>query len=148
MMAVRERAEPSAPIEGDEYEEAAATHLDTSFLIHALVPGTPEDRRLRQWIGQGTTVAMSSVAWAEFLCGPVSDQDRQRAGAVIGTPLPLVGADAARAAGLFSAGGRRRGTLPDCLIAATAVAANATLATSNPDDFQRFTSRGLKLASV
>jgi predicted nucleic acid-binding protein len=93
-------------------------------------------------------MAMSSVAWAEFLCGPISDDDRRRARIVIGTPLPLVDADAARAATLFNASGRRRGTLPDCLIAATALEANATLATSNRGDFRRFTSLGLALVSA
>ena len=30
-------------------------HLDTSFLIRALALGSPEDRKLRGWIGEGQT---------------------------------------------------------------------------------------------
>lgn len=135
-----------APVDEDEHAESAR-HLDTSFLIKALVPGTREDSRLREWIRQGTIVAMSSIGWAEFLCGPVSDQDRQRARRVVGLPLPLVEAEAVQAAELFNVGGRRRGSLPDCLIAATALRAGAMLATSNPGDFRRFERAGLKLIS-
>ncbi len=122
-------------------------HLDTSFLISALVPGTREDLRLRRWIQQGTVVSISSVAWAELLCGPVSEEDQQRVRKVIGIPLPLVDAEAVQAAELFNTGGRRRGTLPDCLIAATALKAEATLATGNPGDFRRFKHVGLEVIS-
>lgn len=130
----------------DEDEHAGLTrHLDTSFLINALVPGTREDHRLRRWIGQGLVVSMSSIGWAEFLCGPVTEADRQRARTVVGAPLPLVEMEAAKAAELFNAGGRKRGTLPDCLIAATALLAGAALATSNSGDVRRFERAGLKL---
>lgn len=122
---------------------ASPVHLDTSFLINALVPGTWEDRRIRRWLRQDTTIAVSSVAWAEFLCGPVSVEDRQRARTVVGLPLPLGVEEAARAAELFNMGGRRRGTLPDALIAAAALAAGAVLATSNAADFGRFERAGL-----
>lgn len=136
----------SAPNDEDEYA-GLARHLDTSFLINALVPGTREDHQLRRWIHQGLVVSMSSVGWAEFLCGPVSEEDRQRARKVVGALLPLVEAEAARAAELFNAGGRKRGTLPDCLIAATAVLAGAALATSNSRDFRRLERAGLKLVA-
>jgi hypothetical protein len=39
-------------------------HLDTSFLIRALVRDSPEDERLRAWLGAGKPLAMSAVAWA------------------------------------------------------------------------------------
>jgi predicted nucleic acid-binding protein len=135
-----------APAASDDGEHAGlARHLDTSFLINALASGTPEDRRLRRWIRQGLGISMSSIAWAEFLCGPVSEEDRQRARTVVGAPLPLVEMEAEQAAVLFNAVGRKRGTLPDCLIAATAVLAGAALATSNSGDFRRFEPAGLKL---
>ena len=50
--------------------------LDTSFLIRALVSGSDEDMRLRGWIGDGVPIAMSAVAWAEFLCGPLAEPDK------------------------------------------------------------------------
>ena len=46
-------------------------HLDTSFLIKSLVRGSAEDRSLRDWLKTGEVVAMSAVAWAELLCGPL-----------------------------------------------------------------------------
>ena len=55
-------------------------HLDTSFLIRALIPGTPEEAKLRMWVGKGEALVMSSVAWAEFLCGPLGSVDRELAG--------------------------------------------------------------------
>ena len=63
----------TAPTDEDEHA-GLARHLDTNFLIIALVPGTREDQRLRQWIRQGLVISMSSVGWAEFLCGPVSQE--------------------------------------------------------------------------
>lgn len=136
----------SAPDDDDDYA-GLARHLDTSFLINALVAGTREDHQLRRWIQRGLVVSMSSVGWAEFLCGPVSEEDRQRARRVVGALLPLAELEATRAAELFNAGGRKRGTLPDCLIAATALLAGAALATSNSRDFRRFERAGLKLVA-
>ena len=46
-------------------------HLDTSFLIRALAAGTPEDVRIRQWLAAGEALGVSSLAWCEFLCGPL-----------------------------------------------------------------------------
>ena len=40
-------------------------HLDTSFLIRALVRGSAQDKRLRGWLGAGEPIGMSSIAWAE-----------------------------------------------------------------------------------
>ena len=121
-------------------------HLDTNFVIHALQRGSREDRRLRAWLAADVSVAMSAVAWAEFLCGPVEDADRETARRLVGTPVPLDAGTAERAAAMFNDTGRRRGTLGDCLIAATAVNAGAELATGNLADFRRLSDAGLVLA--
>ena len=55
---------------------------------------------------------------------------------------------AATAARLFNVTGRRRGSVPDCLIAAAAITEEAELATEDREDFQRLTGHGLKLAPV
>lgn len=60
--------------------------------------------------------------------------------------MPLGGPEAAHAARLFVLGGRRRRSLVDCMIAATAIQTEATLATTNSKDFQRFAGEGLRLA--
>lgn len=111
-------------------------HIDTGFLIRALLPGSDEDARLRGWVESGEPLAISSVAWAEFLCGPLAAEDATLASAIFGEALPFTAQDAAVAAAAFNAGGRRRGTLADCMIAAVAVGADASLATSNHRDFR------------
>ena len=80
-------------------------HLDTNFLIHALQRGSIQDRRLRAWLAADVSVAISAVAWAEFLCGPVEDADRETARHLVGTPVPLDAAAAERAAAMFNATG-------------------------------------------
>lgn len=91
---------------------------------------------------------MSSVAWAEFLCGPVTDWVAEETAELLGEPIRFDGIDATLAAQLFNATGRRRGTMIDCMIAAIAIRANATLATGNISDFRRFAPLGLTIASV
>jgi predicted nucleic acid-binding protein len=120
-------------------------HLDTSFLIRALARGTVEDRRLRRWLVEGEALAVSAVSWVEFLCGPVQAAHVALAGRILEAPVPFLAEDAALAARLFALGGRRRGSLVDCMIAATAVRAGAVLATANPADFRRFVRAGLRL---
>jgi predicted nucleic acid-binding protein len=119
-------------------------HLDTSFLIRALIGGTAEGNNLREWINSGAMLRISAIAWAEFRCSPLDSGDLSFATRIIGEPLLFATDDAVRAAELFNQSGRRRGSLVDCIIAAAAIGATASLATSNRIDFQRF--RRLRLA--
>jgi predicted nucleic acid-binding protein len=121
-------------------------HLDTCFLIRSLIPGSAEDKALRGWLGRRVQVAISAIAWAEFLCGPLTDPDRVTARKLAGLPLAFGEAQADGAARLFNHGGRRRGSFVDCLIAAAAMADRATLATGNPEDFRDFVDVGLEIA--
>lgn len=121
-------------------------HLDTNFLIHALQRGSREDQLLRAWLAADVSVGISAMAWAEFLCGPVEDAQRDLARRLIVTPVPLDVGSAERAAAMFNDTGRRRGSLGDCLIAATTVNAGAELATRNVADFKRLSDAGLVLA--
>jgi len=122
-------------------------HLDTSFLIRALVRGSPEDLKLRGWLRARTQVGMSSIAWAEFLCGPVETSDLDLAARIIQERPPFVDEDAAMTARLFNFSGRRRGSLIDCMIAAVALRVGASLATTNPEDFRRLEAAGLQLVA-
>ena len=122
-------------------------HLDTSFLIRALVRDSVESRRLRTWIARREPFGISAIAWAEFLCGPVTSSVVEDAADLLGEPSPLVGLDATLSAYLFNQTGRRRRTLPDCMIAATAINAGASLATANRADLERFAPLGLALAT-
>ncbi len=121
-------------------------HLDTSFLIRALDAGSTQDRRLRGWISDGVTLGMSAVAWTEFLCGPLPSATLALADDLIGPRRAFTTGDATLAARMFNETGRRRGSLLDCMIAATALGEGARIATVNVKDFRRFESFGLQLA--
>jgi len=121
-------------------------HLDTSFMIRALVRGTREDATLRGWLNQGEQLAICTIAWTEFLCGPVTAEQVDMAMLVVTNRLPFDEPQARIAADLFNLTGRRRGSLVDCMIAAVAIDAGAPIATSNFDDFERYTAKGLVLA--
>lgn len=121
-------------------------HLDTSFLIRAVVAGSLEDKRLRRWLRTGETVRIASLVWAEFLCGPVSSNVAEDVAELFGEPVPFEGMDATVAAQLYNLAGRRRGSMIDCMIAAVALRDEARLATGNAADFRRFAPTGLRLA--
>jgi predicted nucleic acid-binding protein len=122
-------------------------HLDTSFLIRALVPRSAEDARLRTWISANTAIGISAICWAEFLCGPLTAPQVDLAAQVVGEPVAYTSDDASRTAALFNSGGRRRGSIVDWMVAAAALGAGASLATANARDFKRFATAGLLLES-
>jgi len=124
----------------------AEIHLDSGFLIRALTPGTPEEAKLLRWYGERRVLGMSSLAWGEFLCGPLGPGDAGGARRLVHRHLPLGTREAAAGAELFHRTGRRSRSFADCLIAATAILDGAALATSNTMDFHRFAGAGLALA--
>lgn len=121
-------------------------HLDTSFLILALLKDSAEDRRLRAWLTGGTPLGASAIVWAEFLCGPVQSKHVDLAMIVVQDRVPFTEEDATLAASLFNDTGRRRGSLANCMIAATAIRCDAELATTDTDDFAAFRHAGLIVA--
>ena len=121
-------------------------HLDTSFLIRALVRGSPEDARLRGWMRADEPLGMSVIAWSEFLCGPIDETALSLASLVVRRRPEFTEEIATISARLFNESGRRRGTMIDCMIAAAAIAERASVATANPADFRRFEALGLALA--
>jgi len=90
-------------------------------------------------------VTISAIVWAEFLCGPLTPAQATAAEALFPAPIPLQAADARRAAELFNLAGRRRGSLTDCMIAATCLRLSATLVTANVNDFRPFEPEGLTI---
>jgi predicted nucleic acid-binding protein len=121
-------------------------HFDTSFLIQATVAGSAAHARLSAWATASDAFNVSSIAWAEFLCGPIDATAEALAQQIFPNPEPLISADAALAASLFNQTGRRSRSLADCMIAAVAIRCGAKLATMNTGDFQPLTQHGLVLA--
>ena len=122
-------------------------HLDTNFLIGSVNHLSPTAATLRNWLQGGETFATSAVAWAEFLHGPVSSKYVQDVDLLLqGRIIPFGRAEAEIASQLFNQTGRRRGSQPDCFIAATAIRSRASLATHNRKHFLPFIAAGLRLA--
>ena len=121
-------------------------HLDTSFLIRGSDSGSTEDRALRRWVGAQEALGVSTVAWAEFLCGPYERSSLEFLINVIDHYVDFTSTHAEIAARLFNQSGRRRGSQMDCMIAATAIVEKAPIATADSRDFRRFESEGLTLA--
>ena len=121
-------------------------HLDTSLLIQALLPNSPAEAKLQRWLEDGEDLGISSIAWSEFLCGPLTQHDAALAEMLVPAPEPFLSSDAQAAANLFNATGRRSRSLADCQIAAVAIRCDAPLATINTSDFSIFQSYGLTLA--
>ena len=121
-------------------------HLDTSFLIQALVPGSAAEAKLLAWLTAGEALGISTIAWSEFLCGPFVPQDEALARLILAAPEPFVVVDASKAAELFNGTGRRSRSLADCQIAAVALRCGVRVATGNATDFVPFQAYGLVLA--
>lgn len=120
-------------------------HVDTNFLIQALLPGSSSGAKFQTWLQDGEDLGISSIAWSEFLCGPLTAADATLAESLVGTPEPFFASDARKAAELFNLTGRRSRSLADCQIAAVALRCNARIATSNSSDFALFQNHGLIL---
>ena len=124
-------------------------HLDTNYLIGLAVKGSAAALEADGWLATGESLAASAIAWTEFLNGPVTRLEVSWAEAVLQSRIvPFGQAEAALAAELFNKTGRRRGSRFDCLIAATAIRAQAQIATINQSDFKVFVPHGLTLAVV
>ncbi len=120
-------------------------HLDTSFLLRSLVRGTSEEKKLLSWLTEEETMGISAIAWTEFLCGPLQKGQVEWASNMLPKQEPYLPDDGLLAARLFNETGRRRGSLADCMITATALRTRASIATANESDFRLFQKFGLKL---
>ena len=120
--------------------------LDTNYLILGLVAGSRESGELAAWVAAGEQLVAPSMVWFEFLCGPVTEVQVRTMRAFLHELTPFDEPQAIVAANLFNAAARRRSTRVDAMIAATAIVADAALATNNAADFLPFRESGLRFA--
>ena len=121
-------------------------HLDANLLVDLVTIGSPGAKAVRAWLADGQQLGSSAIAWSEFCNGPLSLEQKEAAFAVLeGNIAAFTWKEAEEAARLFNLGGRRKGSHSDCMIAAAAMAAGASLATRNTEDFTRFLIYGLRL---
>lgn len=120
--------------------------LDTNYLIRSLIAGTPEAERVDSWLDDAEPLCTAGVCWYEFHSGPVDDEAVSLIRGVLQERiLPFTNETAVEAARLFNAAGRPRRLRVDAMIAATALLADARLATGNTEEFRLFAAEGLEL---
>ena len=123
-------------------------HLDANYLILGNQKGSPEDAALNHWIASGRQLATSSIAWMEFVSGPVPAPAVESIRHALGDRIVAFSPRQAElAASLYNVTGRRRALRYDCMIAAAAINSGAALATRNLEDFRSFLPHGLQLAT-
>ncbi len=124
----------------------SAIHLDTNYLIYYAGGGDAHViASVDQWLLEGRALHISAMAWAEFQCGPLTPEENEIARDLIHSVVPVTVEMATEAGQLFQKTGRRSRSLPDCIIAATALRDGASVASVNKDDFKPFLAHGLTL---
>src|SRR4051812_26256875 len=96
-------------------------HFDTNSLIQATVAGSAAHVQFAAWATAQEAFNVSSIAWAEFLCGPMDATAEALARQILPNPEAFLPADAVRAASLFNQTGRPSRSLADCMIGAVAI---------------------------
>ena len=120
-------------------------HLDTNFLIQALIPNSVCAVQLDGWLAANEEIGISAVAWCEFVCGPLDLYNLTISRRMLPRTESFTTKDAEKAAELFNRTGRRSRSLADCQIAAVALRCGAKIATINKTDFAHFEAYGLEL---
>lgn len=124
-------------------------HLDTNLLIDLVTIGSPHITVIRGWLEKGEKLAVSAIAWSEFLNGPHTKQQKDAVHAIVeGRVVDFTAKGAEQASRLFHYTGRKRGSHADCMIAACAMTHGVNVATRNIADFEKFVPHGLKLLAV
>jgi predicted nucleic acid-binding protein len=124
-------------------------HLDTNLLIDLVTIGSPHIAMVRKWLVDGEELAVSAIAWSEFLNGPHNKAQKDAVQAIVGGRiLDFTVKEAEQASRLFHYTGRKRGSHADCMIAACAMTQGVRVATRNIADFEKFVPHGLKLLAV
>lgn len=119
--------------------------LDTNYLIRCLVSNSEEAGRVDAWLEQEQPLCTSSICWYELASGPFDAEAIDLVRSMLNDRiLPFDARTAREAAVLFNRAGRPRRWRGDAMIAATAMAAGARLATAHLTDVRPFTAMGLE----
>lgn len=112
-------------------------HLDTDFLVKALLSSGPERQLLRAISDSQDEIEMSSLAWYEFCRGPRLPQQEAVARSYLEAEgvIEFGETAAARAADIFRRLGGPRRRAADVAIAAVAIGRGARLLTANTRDY-------------
>jgi predicted nucleic acid-binding protein len=120
--------------------------LDTNAVIALSDPTHCLFQLIEEVLAQGGRASACVIAWHEYMRGPLTMEDRERAlGVIESRIIPLDRPCAEFGAQLYNQTGRRRGSTADCLIASVAIRHNFELVTWNHEDFERFVPMGLSL---
>jgi predicted nucleic acid-binding protein len=113
-------------------------HLDTSVLVNALTGDRPLESRLREVLENGEMISFSALVLFEWRRGPRTTEqlDAQEQLFPASEAIPFGATEATVASELYRQAKRARGREIDIAIAACAIAHDAELWTSNPDDFK------------
>lgn len=121
-------------------------HLDANLLVALVKQHDAHHPTAARVIAELGPFGCSAVAWMEFHSKPVHSDDKAALEAILsGGIVPFDETTAALAGEIFHLTGSKRRTRLDSMIAATAIRAGATLATTNPADFEPFLPHGLQL---
>lgn len=66
----------------------SAIHLDTNYLIQFAAGRKPAESVLG-WIGQGVSIHVSAMAWAEFRCGPLGEEECTLVSEILSGVVPV-----------------------------------------------------------
>jgi len=78
-------------------------HFDTNFLIQAVIAGSAAHEKFRAWVQAREGCNANSIAWAEFLCGPLDAPVEAIVRRIFPNPEPFLSEDAVLSARLFRA---------------------------------------------
>ncbi len=112
-------------------------HLDTDFLVKALLSAGSERELLRAISASPAEIEMSAIAWYEFCRGPRHPQQEAVARSYLEADgvIDFGESAAARAADIFRRLGGPRRRAADVAIAAVAIGRSARLLTGNTRDY-------------
>ena len=95
--------------------------LGTDYFIRALIRQTKEALAVEQWLHGNESLCIPAVAWFEFLCGSIAEDEQLALALLDGGILPFGESEAQSAAAVFRSLEKPRRLRVDAIIAAIAI---------------------------